>query len=103
MNWNRQKKLSEILALLLQQQQWERQQLIPSFCLRFYFTIDLKAVDPWGRVVADAGGYPKDDMDENKSEIEPPPSIVTVEIDLTLIDSIRQRMPVDVHRSNASF
>ncbi|OEU15528.1 carbon-nitrogen hydrolase [Fragilariopsis cylindrus CCMP1102] len=61
------------------------------------------AVDPWGRVVADAGGYPKDDMDENKSEIEPPPSIVTVEIDPTLIDSIRQRMPVDVHRSNASF
>jgi len=60
-------------------------------------------VDPWGRVVADAGGYPKDDMDENKPEIEPPPSIVTVEIDLTLIDSIRQRMPVDVHRSNASF
>jgi len=64
-------------------------------------------VDPWGRVVADAGGYPIDDTEvisyDNNSETEPAPSIVTVEIDLTLIDSIRQRMPVDLHRSNASF
>eukprot|EP00751_Fragilariopsis_kerguelensis_P023759 CAMPEP_0170875624 /NCGR_PEP_ID=MMETSP0734-20130129/29062_1 /TAXON_ID=186038 /ORGANISM="Fragilariopsis kerguelensis, Strain L26-C5" /LENGTH=326 /DNA_ID=CAMNT_0011257215 /DNA_START=137 /DNA_END=1117 /DNA_ORIENTATION=+ len=64
-------------------------------------------VDPWGRVVADAGGYPIDDTEvityENDSKTEPAPSIVTVEIDLTLIDSIRQRMPVDLHRSNASF
>ena len=32
-----------------------------------------------------------------------PPSIVTVEIDLSMIDSIRQRMPIDLHRSSAKF
>jgi len=63
------------------------------------------AVDPWGKVIADAGGYPTtEDAEANLSPApQDPPSIVTVEIDLTMIDSIRQRMPIDLHRSNATF
>lgn len=62
------------------------------------------AVDPWGRVVADAGGYPLDGSDATTLPIpEDPPSIVTCEIDLDLIESTRQRMPIEQHRQNASF
>lgn len=68
----------------------------------------LQAVDPWGKVIADAGGYPTADeedaeVDESASKPLDPPSVVTAEIDLSLIDSIRQRMPIDLHRSNAKF
>jgi predicted amidohydrolase len=67
--------------------------------------LNTQAVDPWGKVIADAGGYPTtEDAEANLSSApQDPPSIVTVEIDLTLIDSIRQRMPIDLHRSNATF
>jgi len=67
------------------------------------------AVDPWGKVIADAGGYPTTEEDETKPDCQTsstpsePPSIVTVEIDLSSIDSIRQRMPIDLHRTNAHF
>lgn len=63
------------------------------------------AVDPWGKVVADAGGYPTtEEEDLPPSFTAPnPPSIVTAEIDLSLIDSIRQRMPINLHRANATF
>jgi hypothetical protein len=56
-------------------------------------------------VIADAGGYPTtEDAEANILPVsQDPPSIVTVEIDLTMIDSIRQRMPIDLHRSNAMF
>jgi len=68
-----------------------------------------QGVDPWGKVIADAGGYPT--MEEIEAEHGhpttsapvDPPSIVTVEIDLSVIDSIRQRMPIDLHRSSANF
>lgn len=59
------------------------------------------AVDPWGKVVADAGGYGADDS--FPSEPDEPPSIVTCEIDLELLESVRRRMPLDLHRSSASF
>jgi predicted amidohydrolase len=42
------------------------------------------AVDPWGKVLADAG-------------LESP-SIVTVDIDPALIASIKTRMPIQTHR-----
>ena len=65
------------------------------------------AVDPWGKVVADAGGYPLDDDSGGRAVDEAvapePPSIVTCEIDLEQIESTRQRMPIDQHRSNATF
>jgi predicted amidohydrolase len=62
------------------------------------------AVDPWGKILADAGGYPFDDPQESApSKPEEEPTIVTCEIDLDLVDSVRQRLPIDLHRSNASF
>ena len=65
----------------------------------------LQGVDPWGKVVADAGGYPiEDDVSGNAdNDVPDPPSIVTLEIDLEYVNSLRQRMPIETHRSNASF
>lgn len=62
------------------------------------------AVDPWGKVLTDAGGFPCDGVEtQDQGEVEEPPSIVTCEVDLDLIGSTRQRMPLDQHRSNAHF
>jgi predicted amidohydrolase len=61
------------------------------------------AVDPWGKVLADAGGYPLDDDAEENAPAGDAPTIVTCEIDLDLVDSIRQRMPIDLHRSSTTF
>mmetsp|Transcript_21153 Transcript_21153/g.27245 ORF Transcript_21153/g.27245 Transcript_21153/m.27245 type:complete len:299 (+) Transcript_21153:52-948(+) len=52
------------------------------------------AVDPWGKVLVDAGGN-----DENSQSLVP--SIVTCEIDLNYLDSVRKNMPIDLHRSQA--
>ena len=49
-------------------------------------------VDPWGVVVADAGGVD----DDNHGR--PTPSIVTCEIDLDMVAAVRERMPVQEHR-----
>lgn len=59
------------------------------------------AVDPWGEVLADAGGA-LDDVSTRPRE-DSVPSIVTCEIDLQQINSIRQRMPIGTHRANSSF
>lgn len=65
------------------------------------------AVDPWGRVLADAGGYPLDGANNSGTEtaisVDPAPSIVTCEIDLDVIDSTRERMPLHRHRQSANF
>lgn len=55
------------------------------------------AVDPWGTILADAGGA------KSTSTLDAAPSIVTCEIDLAAINSIRQRMPIGMHRENANF
>lgn len=52
-------------------------------------------VDPWGVVVADAGGVDK--------EGAPTPSIVTCEIDLDMVANVRERMPVQEHRCPIEF
>jgi predicted amidohydrolase len=52
-------------------------------------------VDPWGKVIADAGGV--------DSEGSTPPSIVTCEIDLLQLENVRERMPVQLHRENAEL
>jgi predicted amidohydrolase len=52
-------------------------------------------VDPWGTVLADAGG-----VDDNATVGT---SIVTAEIDLDMIQSVRQRMPVQQHREAANL
>lgn len=54
-------------------------------------------VDPWGTILADAGGM---DSPDSGSSIETP-SIVTCEIDLERVESTRQRMPIQSHRNNA--
>ena len=62
-------------------------------------------VDPWGKIVIDAGGYGRDGgdlLDENQIQ-NLAPKIVTCEIDQELIQSVRERMPIQTHRENASF
>jgi predicted amidohydrolase len=52
-------------------------------------------VNPWGEVVVDAGGVDR--------PVVEPPSIVTCDIDLSNIQSVRERMPISVHRKNAHW
>jgi predicted amidohydrolase len=75
------------------------------------------AIDPWGTVIADAGGYPRlqavavggtasavdgntnvNDGDESSIEV---PSIVTCKVDLGSVETTRQRMPLQLHRKTA--
>ena len=58
------------------------------------------AIGPWGEVLADAGGYGFD-PNEDPTETLETPSIVTCEIDLDLVDSVRERMPLSMHRDNS--
>ena len=58
------------------------------------------AVDPWGVIIADAGGCDGPGM---LPEQEDPPSIVVCDIDLTEMASIRERMPIQQHRDAASL
>lgn len=60
------------------------------------------AIDPWGAILADAGGGAKRGSSET-TPAPPPPSIVTCEIDLEIISNIRQRMPIAMHRDDAKF
>jgi len=57
------------------------------------------AVNPWGEVVADAGGCDSDDA----SDPDPPPSIIVCDIELEKIATVRHRMPVSQHREAASW
>ncbi|GAX24913.1 hypothetical protein FisN_2Lh187 [Fistulifera solaris] len=52
-------------------------------------------INPWGEVLVDAGG-----VDRPLTE---PPSIVTCDIDLSQIQSVRERMPISVHRKKAKW
>ena len=67
------------------------------------------AVDPWGTIVADAGGYGRAHDDGRTENVEPDqlqnlaPKIATCEIDHDLIESVRNRMPIQLHRDNAKF
>jgi deaminated glutathione amidase len=68
-------------------------------------------VDPWGTVVVDAGGVDSKGMDDSMkigydgSEEEECFSnrVVMCDIDMEPLASIRQRMPVQQHRSIAMF
>eukprot|EP00527_Entomoneis_sp_CCMP2396_P008399 CAMPEP_0198147612 /NCGR_PEP_ID=MMETSP1443-20131203/36900_1 /TAXON_ID=186043 /ORGANISM="Entomoneis sp., Strain CCMP2396" /LENGTH=341 /DNA_ID=CAMNT_0043812021 /DNA_START=204 /DNA_END=1229 /DNA_ORIENTATION=+ len=55
-------------------------------------------VDPWGQVLADAGG-----VDSPQDGNLPTPSIITAEIDLDNMASIRQRLPIQQHRQAAEY
>ena len=62
------------------------------------------AVNPWGTIIHDAGGYGdniNDDDDDIKLQMTIP-SIITCTIDKeNTIQSIRRRMPILQHRQNA--
>jgi deaminated glutathione amidase len=70
-------------------------------------------IDPWGAILVDAGGADtattvNDQAQQAKGgdHIVPlisTPSIVTCVIDLNLVSSIRERMPIQQHRTNAQF
>lgn len=57
------------------------------------------AVDPWGRIVADAGGSDG----PGTLDLQEPPSIIICDVDLDEMESIRARMPIQQHRDAASF
>ena len=56
-------------------------------------------VDPWGEVVADAGGFGEAETEA----VTTPPSIITWDVDRSKIASVRERMPAQLHRKNAEF
>ena len=55
-------------------------------------------VDPWGVVLQDAGG-----VDSTEGTSRPAPSIVTCELNLAQIDSVRERLPIQQHRKAAEY
>ena len=66
------------------------------------------AIDPWGEVLADAGGYDGIGTSgvangENEADEAPvkAPSIIVCDIDSEKIRSIRERMPIQQHRRDA--
>ncbi|KAL3786340.1 hypothetical protein ACHAWO_005832 [Cyclotella atomus] len=64
--------------------------------------------DPWGELLADAGGFDGVGMtgiQATSSDDSPvvTPSIVTCEIDLNKIASVRESMPMQQHRANSKY
>ncbi len=66
--------------------------------------------DPWGELLADAGGYDgagsagtiikSSQYDESPVRV---PSIIVTDIDLDSISSVRERMPIQQHRDISSY
>ena len=63
------------------------------------------AVDPWGTVVADAGGCdgPGTTTASPVDDDIGTPSIILCDIDLETLESTRERMPIRQHRDSATF
>jgi deaminated glutathione amidase len=57
-------------------------------------------VDPWGTVVVDAGGVDSNDGSEEECSSN---RVVMCDIDIESLTAIRERMPVQQHRSIAKF
>lgn len=53
-------------------------------------------MDPWGTVIEDAGGVDSD------GAVRTTPSILTCDIDSDRVNAVRQRMPIQEHRTIAS-
>jgi deaminated glutathione amidase len=61
-------------------------------------------VNPWGTILVDAGGADSRQGDGNDGTIlVTTPSIQTCRIDLAMVHSVRERMPIQQHRSNAKI
>jgi deaminated glutathione amidase len=50
-------------------------------------------IDPWGKILADAGGFDSPDKCNIRT-----PTIIVCDIDINLVNSVRQHMPVQKHR-----
>ena len=72
------------------------------------------AYDPWGELLADAGGYDGEGLPDttinthslSQSNDQTPvqvPSIIITDIDLNRLGSVRERMPIQQHRDKSSF
>lgn len=76
------------------------------------------AYDSWGELLADAGGYdgpgmvdtitnhPSSTSSQSDESVVSPvrvPSIITTDIDLEHLKSMRERMPIQQHRDNSNF
>jgi predicted amidohydrolase len=59
------------------------------------------AVDPWGKVLADAGGC--DGPGTQLEETIVTPSIVVCDIEIEKLRTTRERMPIQQHREAARF
>jgi deaminated glutathione amidase len=60
-------------------------------------------VDPWGTILVDAGGADsRPDNTDNDGTSIGTPGIQTCRIDLEMVQSVRERMPIQQHRSNAN-
>jgi deaminated glutathione amidase len=67
-------------------------------------------IDPWGTIVADAGGEDDDDdaddggaNDDANAADDLAPTVMCCDVDASAVESIRQRMPVQSHRSSAQW
>ena len=61
------------------------------------------AIDPWGEIIIDAGGYDSFDSGEEEQSSSLAPKIILCEIDDEKIKSVRERMPIQTHRENCPF
>lgn len=69
------------------------------------------AIDPWGDIVADAGGCDgegdsncrMDDSSDANSNLTMTPTVVFCDIDDDKMKSTRERMPIQLHRTSSSF
>jgi len=86
--------------------------LILYVCSQFIKLLNRLAYDPWGELLADAGGYDGEGLPEtminahssSQSNEQSPvqvPSIIMADIDLDRLESVRERMPIQQHRDKA--
>lgn len=61
------------------------------------------AIDPWGTILTDAGGGGIDNDNDCDENVRSPPTVVCFDVDLSLVETVRQRMPVQLHRERAHY
>lgn len=65
------------------------------------------AYDPWGEILCDAGGSDgvgtTDLIANDNGAGLPVPSIVLCDVDLDKVAEVRERMPIQQHRSSSTF
>jgi len=59
------------------------------------------AIDPWGEVLSDAGGY--DSMGSILDNDLATPSIIVCDIDHGKLKTTRERLPIRMHRQNCLY